>query len=93
MSLKFILTIVKNYNVVILIVIITGPLLRPYRFKSQRGSSSLQNGLFVIQQNVLLQQLRTEKQWLLDEVHNRGRNNLHTLSLLNHRVLTWRMIP
>ena len=69
--------LIKNITIgsAILLSLIAFLLYRSYRAK-QRSSR------VITQKNAALQQLVTEKEWLLKEVHHRVKNNLHTIICL-----------
>jgi len=70
--------LVKNVTLggILLTLVIAGLLLWQVRLKQK-------NNRIITHKNELLQQLVTEKEWLLKEVHHRVKNNLHTvISLL-----------
>ncbi|MBD1365412.1 ATP-binding protein [Mucilaginibacter sp. ZT4R22] len=69
--------LVRNLTIggIFLLVIIVGLLYKQFRNKEQAN-------MVIMHKNKLLEQLLSEKDWLLKEVHHRVKNNLHTVICL-----------
>jgi two-component sensor histidine kinase len=67
--------------------LITGLLYRQYRQKQKTNRKLQSQQREITQQNISLQHLLTEKEWLVKEIHHRVKNNLQTvMSLLNSQT-------
>jgi two-component sensor histidine kinase len=53
-----------------------------YRIKQHSSQLVMEKNVVITEKNRLLEQLLTEKEWLLKEVHHRVKNNLHTIFCL-----------
>ncbi|MET1054887.1 MAG: sensor histidine kinase [Pedobacter sp.] len=66
----------------LLAVIIIALLYHQYQLKQRSSQLVMGKNVVITEKNTLLEQLLTEKEWLLKEVHHRVKNNLHTIFCL-----------
>lgn len=63
---------------IVMLLIIMALLYRQYRQKQKNIQEITEANAVIEQKKLMLEQLVTEKEWLLKEVHHRVKNNLHT---------------